>query len=33
MKVRRNECKQIRIYNPQPEVQVNPWYDREGDAV
>lgn len=30
MKERRNVCKQVRIYNPLPEVQVNVWFGKEG---
>ena len=32
MKVRKKACKQVRIYNPQPEVQANLWFGKE-DAV
>ena len=33
MKVRKNVCKQVRIYNPQPEGQVNLWRGEQEGAV
>lgn len=33
MKESKKTCKQVRIYNPQPETQANLLFDREGDAV